>query len=138
MCYEWDRDAFLYWRDHQYQYPTSQTSEPASPLVPIPNAKKPTTGPTTRPFAEVKEDARQKVLIDDADKLQKNIEQRILSLLGADYQNYKLVAATQTATTAVTTPTHLGGLSIARISAATGRGDPETIWSPTGNPHIRS
>lgn len=93
--YEWDRDAFKYYQANAHLY---QTTQPAASTQPAPfsldpNAKAPAgPGPTTKPFDQIKADARKKVLEADAAKLSETIEQRITSQMAADYQAYASAA----------------------------------------------
>lgn len=76
--YEWDREAYKFYAANQSLFPTTAPAASTAPAK-----------PTTRPFAEAKEDARQAVLENDIAKLSQRIVERVSSQITGDYLAYR-------------------------------------------------
>jgi hypothetical protein len=94
--YEWEVEAQKYYLQNQSQFPTTQSSEAEAPF----SLAGPTTAstrssttqaarPTTRPFAEVKDDAKSRVLIPEVERRANEIQTRINALMAADYLPFR-------------------------------------------------
>ena len=94
--YEWEVEAQKYYLQNQSQFPTTQGSEAEAPF----SLAGPTTASTrssttqaaratTRPFAEVKDDAKSRVLIPEVERRATEIQTRITTIMGADYLAFR-------------------------------------------------
>jgi hypothetical protein len=105
--YEWEVEAQKYYLQNQSQFPTTQASDADAPF----SLAGPTTAvtrssttqaarSTTRPFAEVKEDAKSRVLLPEVERRATEIQNRIAATMAADYVTFRNAAggATQPAT----------------------------------------
>ena len=105
--YEWEVEAQKYYLQNQSQFPTTQASDTDAPF----SLAGPTTAATrsattqaarstTRPFAEVKEDAKSRVLLPEVERRATEIQNRIAATMAADYVTFRNAAggATQPTT----------------------------------------
>lgn len=104
--YEWEVEARKYYIENQSQFPTTQKSEAdeaqfslAGPTTAATRATTTTTKPlsTTRPFDEVKTDAKGRIVVPEVERKMKEIESRIAAIMAADYVAYRNVAPGSTA-----------------------------------------
>lgn len=86
--YDWEVEAQRYYKKNSHEFPTTApTSRPTT--TPTDAFSLGSGGPTTRPFAEVKDEAIDKVINPLADKLGQQVQTRIAAILGADWNNYR-------------------------------------------------
>lgn len=89
--YTWKKDAYKYYLEHEGEFASTQptTAATTQPLtLGAGSAITPTTVPARRPFDEVYPEIHQKLLVEQTDRLQKRIVERITGTLGADWLNY--------------------------------------------------
>lgn len=85
--YDWEVDAFKYYDKHQYEYPTTQPGSTASAVKDFVSTR-PTSqasGPTTKPFEEVKSQIVESLVQPAAAKLQRQIVSDIQSKMESDF-----------------------------------------------------
>ena len=98
----WDVDAYKYYQQNQIQFPTTQQSAPATQQAF--SLDTPRKQATTRPFDEVKLEIKNQLISAETDKVQRQIVERIQSILGADYMAYRSALGTSGATQPTTAP----------------------------------
>lgn len=123
--YEWEVEAQKYYLQNQSQFPTTQKSAveetpfilagPATTSTTTASTTSPATNPaagnattqtaatvssTTRPFAEVKDDAKGRIIVPEVERKITEIRNRITAIMAADFQTFRNAAgsATQPAT----------------------------------------
>lgn len=92
--YEWEVAARKYYQQHQDEFPTTRPAGDFDPAA--------STQPTTRPFEEVKDEAKNRVLLPEVDKKISEIQSLIVASLNADYQALLKANDGKTPTTAAT------------------------------------
>lgn len=99
--YEWEVASYKHYTRNPQNYPSTQ-----------PASTQPTTqeaaAPTTRPFEEVKPDVRQALIAEETEKLAKEIESRIQSILAADWLAYRNATAGKDAQSAEAPASSMG------------------------------
>jgi hypothetical protein len=117
--YGWEVEAQKYYLENQQQFPTTRKSQPEDvpfgAAGPTTSATRPTSQaaapePTTRPFEEVKADAKDRVINPEVDRKMVEIQNRITVTMQADYQKFRTAAggATQPTTANVKADSSLG------------------------------
>jgi hypothetical protein len=98
--YDWDVDAQKYYKKNQSEFASTQpaTTKPGDALS-LGGSSKPSTNPTTRPFAEVRDTIVEDLIRPEATKLENQIQSRITSQMREDWNAYH-AAMTKSATTA--------------------------------------
>ena len=97
--YEWEVDAQKYYRQHQYEFPTTAPAEPKKDSAFSLDA--PTGKPTTKPYAEVKSDIRKRLIDDATAKRVVQIQDHINGVLAKDWVAYHAAANGATRPTTV-------------------------------------
>ncbi|MDQ3441132.1 MAG: SurA N-terminal domain-containing protein [Planctomycetota bacterium] len=94
--YEWEVEAQKYYLQNQSQFPTTQASDTealfslAGPTTASTrSATTQAARATTRPFAEVKDDAKSRVLIPEVERRATEIQNRIAAIMAADYVAFR-------------------------------------------------
>jgi hypothetical protein len=114
--YEWEVAAQRYFLAHQADYQVTQPT--ASPLGPaLPNAA---AAPTTRPFAEVKEQVMEKVMQPEVERVTAEVRTAVAKRLAAGWEQYHGSAGAGAAT-------RPGGATATRPASA-------SASRPTGGP----
>ncbi len=106
--YLWQVDAQRYYLEHQSQFQTTpatqaSTTRPTSQASTGPSTRAvASTQPTTKPFAEVRDEAMRAVLDPQVDELQTDIINRIRSRMTQDWMAYHTAVGSTTAPTTAT------------------------------------
>jgi hypothetical protein len=109
--YEWEVEAQKYYLQNPQQFPTTRKAQPTTAATTHPTSQAAAAAePTTRPFAEVKADARDRVINPEIDRRMVEIQNRITAIMQADYQKFRTAAggATQPTTANVKADSSLG------------------------------
>lgn len=105
----WEVEAIRYYNKNQSLFPTtSPTSQPAEVLkdeFSLGGAKAKSTGPTTRPFAEVREAAIDAVLKPEVDRLGEQVTRRVRAIFLTDDQAFTAAGGATTLPVGVAAPT---------------------------------
>ncbi len=105
--YEWDVEARKYYLQNQSQFPSTQKSEaetaPFSLAGPTTAATRPATtqaaapASTTRPFEDVWEDAKARIVVPEVERRMTEIQSRIMAIMAADHQPVRSAAGASAA-----------------------------------------
>ncbi|HEV2292823.1 MAG TPA: SurA N-terminal domain-containing protein [Tepidisphaeraceae bacterium] len=94
--YEWEVEASKYYLQNQSQFPTTQGSQPAtgpattqSTTTASAQSTTQAKGPTTRPFEEVRDDAKARIVVPEVERRAAEIQSRIAAIMAADYQAFR-------------------------------------------------
>ncbi len=112
--YEWEVEARKYYLQNQSQFPTTQkspsdeapfsltgaTTAPATQSATT-TATQTAASSTTRPFAEVKEDAKGRLVVPEVERQITAIQGRIAAIMASDYQAFRNAAGGATQPTTV-------------------------------------
>lgn len=87
--YDWEVEAAKYYQTHPEEFAaTEPQTSPASTQAASGPTTQATTGPTTRPFDAVKNEIRDKLIEQETDRLARRVQDRIYSVLSADWLDY--------------------------------------------------
>ncbi len=96
--YKWEVEAQKYYLQNQSQFPTTQGSQPTTATTQ--SATQATTqnvtqapGATTRPFEEVREDVKGRIVVPEVERRAAEIQSRIAAIMSADYQTFRNATA---------------------------------------------
>lgn len=95
--YAWDVEANRYYLQHQSEFPTTAPATTQEALSLGPTVRQ---GPTTQPFAEVRQTILDRLIEPQANRLQLQIQSDISARLAQDYQAYKAKGPTSGPATA--------------------------------------
>jgi len=112
--YEWEVEAQKYYLQNQSQFPTTKPAEPEEAPFSLTATRPATTqaaasAPTTRPFAEVRDDAKNRIVTPEVERRVNDIQNRVAAIIAADYLAYRnAVGSTSQPTTAAAPASSLG------------------------------
>jgi hypothetical protein len=96
--YEWEVEAHKYYNQHQSEFPTTRSTS-------FQLGASPTSGPSTKPYEEVRAQVLERVQTPLADKLADRITTQLVTTLAGDWNQYRATLPQNPSTAPSTAPT---------------------------------